>query len=203
MSANPNKRMTVEEYLAFERASETKHEFWGGLVYSMAGASERHVIITGNTHARIHAQLLERDCMPYAKDMRVRLNARGDFAYPDVVVASGQRLFDDSEMDTLLNPTLIIEVLSPSTEAYDRGKKFRFYQQLESLQEYLLISQERVYIEQYVRQGVAAWRYSFYDNLDDLITLPSIDCALRVNEIYAKIKFEPPMDDGLGEVIER
>ena len=200
MSANPNKRMTVEEYLAFERASETRHEFWGGLVYSMAGASERHVIITGNTHARIHSQLLERDCMPYANDMRVRLNGRGDFAYPDVVVVCGQRLFDDSELDTLLNPTLIVEVLSPSTETYDRGKKFSFYQQLASLQEYLLISQERMYIEQYVRQGIAAWRYSSYDDPDNTVTLPSIGCTLVVKEIYAKIKFEPPVDDGLGEV---
>lgn len=142
---------TAEEYLAFERKSQEKHELADGQVYLMTGASRRHNVIVLNLVAALKPHLRDRSCEGYANDMRVRVLR--DFFYSDVSVVCGEPQFADDEFDTLLNPALIIEVLSPSTEQCDRGRKFEKYRALDSLREYVLIAQDRPHIERYTRQA--------------------------------------------------
>jgi Uma2 family endonuclease len=191
MSAAPQQVWTPERYLAFERASETKHEYLAGEIFAMTGASENHNLITGNTLASLHTQLRRTPCRIYPSDMRLKVPAAGLYTYPDVTAVCGEPQFEeDAVPDTLLNPTVLIEVLSPSTENYDRGKKFQYYRTLESLQEYLLISQESARIEHYVRQG-EQWLFSDAYRLEDVVKLPSIDCTLALADVYEKVTFEP------------
>src|SRR5215210_8320716 len=151
MSHQRKTLLTPEEYLAIERKSEIKHEYFAGVMFAMVGASKRHNLITANIIRVLGNQLLDRPCNVYPSDMRVKVSVTGKYTYPDVVVACEPEQFDDAENDTLLNPVVIVEVLSASTEAYDRGKKFEQYQQLGSLTDYLLVAQEPHRIEQYVR----------------------------------------------------
>ena len=171
MSYQRKTLLTPEEYLAIERKAEIKHEYFAGEMFAMVGASKRHNLITANIIRVLGNQLLERPCNVYPSDMRVKVNATGKYTYPDVVVACAVEKFDDAENDTLLNPVVIIEVLSESTEAYDRGKKFEQYQNIESLTEYLLIAQDPYRIEQYVRQNNREWRYSEYHNSEDIVKM--------------------------------
>ncbi len=189
MSALPNKKWTVEEYLAFERASEEKHEYLAGEVYLMAGASENHNLIVANLIITIGIQLRNRPCRIYPSDMRVRV-FNANYAYPDVTVVCSTPEFEDAEVDTLLNPTLIIEVLSPSTEQYDRSKKFQNYRTLDSLQEYILISQDAPRIERYLRQENGQWLFSDAALLESTVEITSIGCSLPLSDVYDKVKFE-------------
>src|SRR5215211_3382177 len=152
MSSQRKTLLTPEEYLAVERRSEVRSEYLAGEVFAMVGASKRHNLIVSNLIRVLGNQLLDRPCNVYPSDMRVKVSRIGKYTYPDVVVACEEEEFDDEERDTLLNPLVIIEVLSESTEAYDRGRKFEHYQYIESLTEYLLVSQEPYRVEQYVRQ---------------------------------------------------
>lgn len=181
--------VTPEEYLKFERASEEKHEYYAGEIFAMTGASESHNLIVINTIGAFHPQLRQRPCKMYANDMRVKPRSNILYAYPDITVVCDAPEFEDSEVDTLLNPTVIIEVLSPSTEAYDRGKKFQHYRTIPSLQEYLLIAQDSVRIEHY---GLVdnQWVLTDAKTLDDIMTLPSIDCTLRLSDVYEKVTFD-------------
>ena len=179
--------LTPEEYLAVERKSENKHEYFAGEIFAMVGASRRHNIIAANIIRVLGNQLLERPCNVYPSDMRVKVSATGKYTYPDVSVACDEELFDDVEKDTLLNPVVIIEVLSESTEAYDRGKKFEHYQHIESLTEYLLVSQEPHRVEQYVRQSNREWRYSEYHDAADVVNVSVIGCELVLKDVYAKV----------------
>jgi len=133
---------TPEEYLEYERKSEIRHEYIDGEIYEMAGANKRHNRISVNVVRLLDNQLLERDCNVYGSDMRVRITSIGKYTYPDVIAVCGEEIFEDETEDTLLNPMLIVEVLSKSTEAYDRGGNFEYYQTIESFQEYVLITQE-------------------------------------------------------------
>jgi Uma2 family endonuclease len=187
-SAAIKTRTTPEEYLAFERKSPIKHEYYDGEMFAMAGASREHNLITGNLHAEIRAQLRGRPCEVYMSDIRVLVSPTGLYTYPDVVAVCGERQFEDSEVDTLLNPNLIVEVLSPSTEAYDRGKKFANYRRLESLREYVMVAQDEVHVERYIRQG-DQWLLTELSRLDDTLRLESIGCDVTVREIYARIQF--------------
>jgi Uma2 family endonuclease len=189
MSALPEQHLTPEQYLEFERNSDERHEYFQGEIYAMSGASREHNKISGNAFASLHTQLRQRPCEIYQNDMRVKVRAVGLYTYPDVVVVCGEPKFEDGEFDTLLNPTVLIEVLSPSTENYDRGKKFQHYRTLESLQEYLLISQESARIEHYVREG-DQWIFTDATQLEDVVTLPSIDCTLALADVYEKVSFE-------------
>ena len=144
--------LTPEEYLAKERKALNKSEYRDGRIYAMPGASREHNLITGNAFAELHFQMRNRVCEVYPSDMRVKVSAAGLYTYPDVIVVCDEPHFDDSYFDMLLNPTVLIEVLSPSTAAYDRGEKFRRYQYLDSLCEYVLISQDSVCVEHYLRQ---------------------------------------------------
>ena len=180
--------LTPEEYLARERKALTKSEYRDGRIYAMPGASREHNVITGNTLVEIHVQLRNRVCEVYPSDMRVKVSSTGRYTYPDVVVVCDEPQFEDSHFDTLLNPTVLIEVLSPSTAAYDRGDKFAAYQKLDSLREYVLISQDSVCVEHYLRQA-QDWNLTEFRSLDDVFSLVSIGCELSLQAIYAKVQF--------------
>jgi Uma2 family endonuclease len=180
--------ITPEEYLEQERKAETKSEYYAGQVYVFAGASERHNLIVGNTFAALHAQLRRRPCKAYPSDMRVKVSSAGLYTYPDVVVVCGRAEFEDEENDTLLNPTVIIEVLSKTTEAYDRGRKFEQYRRLPSLADYLLIAQDQAKIEHYTRQSENEWLLSETRGPHDSIQIASIQCTLALDEVYEKVE---------------
>ena len=178
--------LTPEEYLVRERKALTKSEYRNGQIYAMPGASHEHNVIMGNTFAALHIQLRARTCIVYPSDMRVKIGLAGQYTYPDVVVVCDEPRFDDTHFDTLLNPTVLIEVLSPSTAAYDRGEKFAAYQKLDSLCEYILIAQDEVCVDHYLRQE-QDWNLTTFRSLDDVFTLVSIGCELALQAIYAKV----------------
>jgi Uma2 family endonuclease len=180
--------LTVEEYLALERSSEIRHEYVDGGMVAMTGGSAEHSLIIGNLVAELRAQLKRRPCRVHPTDLRV-LAPSGLYTYPDVVAVCGESRFEDEHRDTLLNPTLIAEVLSPSTESYDRGRKFEQYRTLESLREYLLVSQDRPRVEQYLRQDGNLWLFKDVAGLDQVVALPSLECELALAEIYDKVGF--------------
>jgi len=189
MSLQPKPYLSPEDYLALERRAEFKSEYFDGEIFAMAGASEPHNLITINTIRELSIQLKKRPCKAYANDMRVKVSPTGLFTYPDVIVVCGQAQFDDIQRDTLLNPTLIVEVLSDSTEAYDRGRKFEHYRKLESLMEYVLIAQHRPHVESYRRQPDQRWVLTESDGLESSLRLDAIDCELALAEIYDKVEF--------------
>jgi len=189
MSAQPKRLLTPEEYLAIERDVEAKHEFYRGEMFAMGGASREHNLITGNVGAALHAQLANRSCEAYQNDLRVKVAANGLYTYPDVVVTCEKPRFEDDKFDTLLNPQSIIEVLSDTTEKYDRGKKFELYRQIESLREYVLISQDRAHIELFTRGDDGHWRLSEATGLDAAIELAAIGCRLALADVYAKVSW--------------
>ncbi len=178
---------TPEAYLALERKAEYKSEYRTGQIIAMSGASRSHNRITLDISTELNLQLRGKDCEVFSSDMRVRPSPDDSYFYPDVVIVCGKQEFEDDVLDTLLNPILVVEVLSPSTEAYDRGEKFNRYKQLASLQEYLLIAQDSVRVEHYRRHGTQ-WRLSNYRSLDAvLLLLPSIGCKLPLHDIYRRI----------------
>ena len=188
MSVHHKSLLTPEEYLAIERKAETKSEYFAGEIFLMAGASEKHNLIVANLVGEFRMQLKKRPCKVYPSDMRVKIQTTRLYTYPDVVVVCTEPEFEDDRNDTLLNPTLIIEVLSDSTEAYDRGKKFEHYRTLNTLSDYLLVSQDNPRVEYYIRQPDGKWLFSAYNNLQDKIELSSIECALPLVEIYDKVE---------------
>ena len=181
---------TAEEYLTFEKHSETKHEYTAGQIIAMAGASRRHNLITGNAFGELRNQLKGKSCEAYAQDMRVRTTPE-DYAYPDVVIVCGEPLFEDAEY-TLLNPTVLIEVLSKSTEARDRDDKLHDYHALESVTDYVLIAQDKTLVDHYFKQANGDWTLRSYTKPDEVIRLSSIGCELSLAELYAQVKFPPP-----------
>ena len=185
---------TPEEYLEYERKSEIRHEYIDGEIYEMAGANKRHNRISVNVVRLLDNQLLERDCNIYGSDMRVRITSIGKYTYPDVVAICGEEIFEDETEDTLLNPMLIVEVLSKSTEAYDRGGKFEYYQTIESFGEYVLITQEPFRVEQFVRKDRNVWTYFESRKSDDVVKLNSIGCELALRDIYHKVRQKFPKE---------
>jgi Uma2 family endonuclease len=190
MSTVPKRYITTAEYLAIERRADVKSEYFNGEMFAMTGASRRHNVIAGNTYRRIHEQLDGRPCEIYMSDMRVKVNSTGLYTYPDLVVVCGEPRFEDAEVDTLVNPNTVIEILSDSTEAYDRGRKFEHYRQIESLREYLLIAQDHVHVEQFVREQNERWVLTETDRLESSVVLATIDCPVRLSDIYDRISFE-------------
>jgi Uma2 family endonuclease len=187
-SAALKKTSTPQEYLALERRAEFKSEYLNGVIVAMAGASREHILITGNISQEIRNKLRHRPCETYSSDMRVLVNRTGLYTYPDVIVVCGEPRFEDKVVDTLLNPTVIVEVFSPKTESYDRGKKFGHYRRLESLEEYVLVAQDEVLVERYLRRG-DEWALTELRHVDDTLSLTSIDCHVPLREIYARIEF--------------
>ena len=184
--------LSPEQYLAMERESETKHEYDRGRIIAMGGASREHNLIGGNIARAVGNPLVDRPCEVYSSDMRVRLGEGGPYVYPDVAAVCGDPQFEDGKVDTLLNPTLIVEVLSPSTERRDRGRKFDQYRTIDSLQEYVMVAQDEVRIERYARRE-GEWRYAVLDDPDATLRLDSVGCDLPLRQVYAKvtIKAEP------------
>lgn len=196
MYAVPKQHWTEADYLKFDRSSEDRFEFIDGDIVAMSGGSERHSHIIGNTFATLFQQIRGRPCRAYASDMRVRVIPGRHYAYPDVVIVCGSiRLVNDGHGDTLANPTVIIEVLSPSTEAFDRGKKFTRYREIESLQEYVLIAQDHMQIERFVRQPDNQWLLADVQAADGSVKLTSIDCVLTAADVYENVQFDPGSDD--------
>ena len=188
MSLQPKTRFTPEEYLAIERQAERKSEYFNGEIFAMAGASRKHNLIVGNVFACLHRQLRKRPCEAYSNDMRIKASSTGLYTYPDVVIVCGTPQFDDEEKDTLLNPILIIEILSKTTESYDRGAKFEQYRTLESLSDYILISQDKYHVEHFVRRLDNYWLFSETKTLHDTIDIVSIECKLGLEEVYEKVE---------------
>lgn len=189
MSAIPKTKLTPEEYLDFERKSEERHEYFNGEIFAMSGAKRNHNKIVGNLSGLIWQHLKGKDCEFYPADMRVFVPETGLYTYPDLVVVCGEPKFQDNVFDTLLNPNLLIEVLSESTESYDRGKKFQHYRSIESLQEYVLVAQDEARIEKYVKQGDGFWLLSEAVGLESAIKFDSVNCDIRLSEVYDKIDF--------------
>ncbi len=192
MSSLTKPRFTLEEYLSVERNSQTRSEYFDGEIFAMGGASENHNLIVGNIFASLHSQLRERPCKVYSSDLRVRVMATGLYTYPDVVALCGEARFDDEQKDTLVNPSLIIEVLSKSTEGYDRGEKFAHYRRIESLKEYVLVAQDKHRVEHYIRQPDDQWLMSERNKVEDRMELVSINCTLLLSEIYDKVDVSSP-----------
>jgi len=186
MSAISKQRYTPEEYLDIERNAEYKSEYLNGEIFAMSGASRKHNLIVGNISAGLHGQLRKCRCEVYAGSMRVRVSDTGLYTYPDIAIVCDAPRFDDDMFDILLNPQVIIEVLSKSTESYDRGAKFAHYRTIDSLSDYLLISQDKPMVEHYVRHAGKSWLLSEYVNIEDVIRIRSVGCELAIADIYEK-----------------
>jgi Uma2 family endonuclease len=181
--------LTGEQYLEIERFSEIRHEYLDGLVYAMAGESPDHSRICFNLAVIVGRQLQGKPCEGFSPNMKVRTGIGGLYAYPDLMIVCGEAVFHDEQGDVLLNPTVIFEVLSPSTEKYDRGEKFRRYStQIESLQDYVMVSQDQLGIEHHHRQTDGAWTETEVHGLDGVLILSSIDCRIPLAEVYQHTK---------------
>ena len=189
MSTQPKPFLSPEQYLAIEREAEYKSEYFNGEMFAMAGAQEAHTLIAGNLYAALHQQFRNRTCRVYMIDMRIRVSPTGLYCYPDVTAVCGEPRFVDDRRDTLLNPNLIIEVLSPSTEGYDRGLKFEQYRKLESLQEYLLVSVDRISAELFTRQADGRWLLRAATRLEDTLALQSVGARMALADVYEKVDF--------------
>lgn len=181
--------LTPEEYITAERKATLKSEYLSGEIVAMSGASVAHNLITMNTANQLYNQLVEGRCRVFSSDMRVGIGAGVSYFYPDVSVVCEEPRFEDDALDILTNPQVVIEVLSDSTESYDRGEKFARYRQLESLQEYILISQDQVRVEHYLRQG-EQWSLSEFSALDNMLSLVSIEAKLSLGQIYRFVELE-------------
>lgn len=190
MSNVPNRKLTPAEYLEFERGSEAKHEYYKGEIFAMAGTSRRHSLIAGNIFGLIHKQFKGRPCEVHQTEMRVKINATGLYTYPDIVAVCGKPEFEDAELDVLLNPLVIVEVLSKSTEFYDRKQKFAHYKSVASVSTYVLVSQSQPLVERLVRQPDEQWLLWSSNQLDSELVLEDIDCRLSLRDIYSKIDFD-------------
>lgn len=191
MSANLKQRLfTPEEYLAVERMAETKSEYLEGMIYAMVGASSAHNIITFNLAGLLWGQLKGKSCQGFSNDMKVQTSDGGLYAYPDLTIVCGKPRFRDEKNDVLLNPKVIIEVLSPSTEDYDRGRKFSLYQQIESLTSYLLVSQDRANIDHCWKNEEGDWLLRSAAGLGATVQIASIECLLPLAEVYEGVAFD-------------
>ncbi|MCG9133411.1 Uma2 family endonuclease [Candidatus Poribacteria bacterium] len=181
--------LTPEEYIVAERKATLKSEYLSGEIVAMSGASDTHNLITMNTATALYNQLADRGCRVYASDMRVGISTGISYFYPDIAVTCDKPRFEDDVFDTLINPQVIIQVLSDSTAGYDRGEKFIRYRQLESLQEYILISQDQVQVDHYLRQD-KQWVLSEFSTLEGVLPLVSIGAELSLRQIYRFVEFE-------------
>ncbi|MEQ8672487.1 MAG: Uma2 family endonuclease [Aggregatilineales bacterium] len=183
--------MTEDEYLALERESEIKHEYMDGEIYAMTGGSEPHNAVSVNLTREFSNQLRRSACKVYNSEMRVKMSSSRNYTYPDLTVVCGEGEFvEDETIATLLNPALIIEVLSPSTEAYDRGKKFQEYRKLDSIKEYVLVAQDAPRIERFSRNADDTWTLMVVEGLDAHIRFDSADVELALEDVFEGVEFE-------------
>lgn len=184
---------TDQEYLEFERNADGKHELVDGEILAMAGASYRHNLIGTNTTISLGSRLRGSECEIFANDMRVRMK-KGCYGYPDLVVVCGRPQFADDEFDVLLNPILVVEILSEITRFRDKTEKLETYQKMESIREVLLVEQDYLRVEHYIKQTPMQWLVKIYEARDEAIALDSVECSLAVNEIYDRIDFSAPVE---------
>src|ERR1019366_3535572 len=192
MATHPKSYLTPEQYLEIERKAEFKSEYYQGEIFAMSGAREGHNLIVWNLAAELHRQLRAKPCRAYINDMRVRVNATGLYTYRDAAAVGGEPQFLDENRDTLLNPSLIVEVLSPSTEIYNRIRKFEHYRSVESVSEYLMLASERVSAELYPRQPDGRWLLTAVNRLEDSLDLESVGVRLALADLYEKVDFPTP-----------
>lgn len=195
MTAQAKPYISEESYLDYERASPVKHEYFRGRIYAMTGAKEPHNLIASNAIALLHSQLRRKPCRVYPSDMRLKVLRTGLNTYPDIIVICGQPQFTDTVRDTITNPTIIIEILSPSTERYDRGLKFQNYRTIDTLRDYILIAQDHHHIEHYTRQEGGQWLLQEATELEDQIVIQSIESTLLLADIYEKVDLEQDDED--------
>lgn len=187
-AAAPSTRATPEEYLAFDRASETTHEYVNGEIRAMTGGTREHAVVSSNLSGLLHAQLRGRPCEVVGHGLRVRIPVARNYVYPDVAVACGGTQLEDDEHDTMLNPSVVFEVLSPSTASYDRTEKWEMYRRIPTLTDYLLVSQKEPKVERYTRFGEQGlWLFGETIGLDGSIELESIGCVLHIADIYERV----------------
>ncbi len=189
MSSAAKTKLTVEEYLAFERASESKHEYYDGDVFAMTSGTPAHSLIASNFIREAGNVLKGRPCVVYTSDLRVKVNPSGLYTYPDVTIVCREQLFDDELRDTLVNPSVIVEVLSKSTASYDRGPKSKHFRKVESLQALIFIEQESPAVEVYRRQSDGNWILSDATELTDSTAIEPIGILIPLAEIYRNVSF--------------
>jgi Uma2 family endonuclease len=189
ITPHPDIMMTPNAYLAAERRSLFKSEYYAGEVFAMAGASRKHNIILSNVVRLLGSLLIDRPCNVYSSGMKVKIEPLQKYSYPDIVVSCKDEQFEDELEDVLLTPWIIFELLSDSTEAYDRGMKLAHYQYIPSFKEYVLISQRFCSVEKFFRQNNNTWMYREYHDLNDRLPIEMIHCELSIRDIYAKIEF--------------
>lgn len=190
MASNPKHYYTLDEYLALERESETRYEYWRGEVFAMSGGTLRHDLAMDNVFALLRAQLGQRECHVFSSNRQIKVPDAPPYRYADGSVVCGKievERFNGN--DILINPVLLYEVLSPSTEAYDRGDKFTYYKSIPSFKEYLLIAQHRPHVTQFLKHSDTEWTQREYNDLGAVILLTSIDCTLALSEIYRDVQF--------------
>jgi Uma2 family endonuclease len=187
MSTRPPAFLTEAEYLELERRAETKSEYYHGQMFAMSGGSPTHGEIILNVGSEFRQQLRGKGCHVYSSDVRLRVTPAGLYTYPDVMVVCGDAQFVDDQRDTIMNPVVLVEVLSPSTQVYDQTQKFQLYRSLPSLTDYLIIAQDRPYIEQHTRQPENRWLLSEFKELDQSVPLASIGCTLKLAEVYCMV----------------
>ena len=189
------KRITPQEYLIRERKASIKSEFYQGEIFAIGGGSANHSLIAANFVGEARNSLKGRQCAVFNSDLRLQVQSTGLYTYPDATIVCGELLFDDDHRDTLLNPTVIVEVLSDSTEKYDRGKKSNHYRQIASLKELILIAQDRSHVERFTRQPNGDWLFHEQKELTADFELKSLGISIAISELYRGVKFEPIEDD--------
>ncbi len=189
------KRITPQEYLIRERQASIKSEFYQGEIFAMGGGSANHSLIAANFVREAGNALKDKPCIVFNSDLRVQVQSTGLYTYPDATIVCGELLFDDDHRDTLLNPTVIVEVLSDSTEKYDRGKKSNHYRQIASLKELILIAQDRSHVERFTRQPNGDWLFHEQKELTADFELKSLGISIAISELYRGVTFELIEDD--------
>ena len=187
MASNPVTKVTEEQYLAIDRAAEFRSEFVDGAMIAMSGGSMRHARLQQNISAGLDTPSRDRGCEVFGSDFRVRVS-RHMYAYPDISLVCGEPRLADEHQDILLNPVVIFEVLSPSTEKYDRGIKFQHYRTIDSLKEYILVDQEQIRIERYFRQPDNTWSLRDHQSLQEELKIESIGVSLPLSRIYDRVE---------------
>ncbi len=194
MSSQPKHLYSLEEYFALELESEEKYEYFNGEVFCMSGVSPNYAQIESNLNLALRLALRERNCRVFPANLRIKVPAAPPYRYPDLTVLCETPVYEEiGGIETLINPALIIEVLSPSTEAFDRGDKFTYYKSVPSFGEYLLVAQHRPHVTHYVKQTGGKWEYEEANDTAADLYLPSVDCTLALDEVYRDVEFNPDM----------
>lgn len=193
MESREERYYTPAEYLAVEEAATERHEYFDGRIYAMTGSSAAHARIAGNVFAALHRLLRGRGCEPFDSHIKIRVEASGLITYPDASALCGDPRFESASQGILLNPSLLVEVLSPSTASYDRGEKFSHYRRIPSLREYVLVAQDRARVELFARDGEQGtrWSLTIVEELDASVELTSVGCAVPLRDIYERVDLPP------------